>query len=145
MRFRNHRKSSSIPEVNLVPMMDVLMSVLTFFIIISMSFSSQITADVELPQASTGQVKAGNSGGGVREEKSPDPLVIGLNNQGQILLANQPVDKTQMADKIISYLSEKPDGVVILKADRKLSYKKVEEILSEMQKLGGDRISLALQ
>ena len=145
MRFKNHHKYSSIPEINLVPMMDVLMSVLTFFIIISMSFTTQITADVNLPQATTLPTNLGENGEGVRGDKTLNPLVIGLNQQGQILLADQPVNQQQMTDKIASYLKQNPQGVVILKADRKLSYKKVEELLNEMQKLGGDRISLALE
>ncbi|MBE9126604.1 MULTISPECIES: ExbD/TolR family protein [unclassified Coleofasciculus] len=143
MRFRNRQPGSSIPEVNLVPMMDVLMSVLTFFIIISMGFTTQITADVELPEA--GPAKVSENGAGARAEKTPDPLIIGLNAQNQILLANKPVNKEQMGEAILSYLTEKPDGVVVLKADRKLSYKQVEQILGEMQKIGGDRVSLALQ
>ena len=145
MRFKHQKEYSSIPEVNLVPMIDVLMAVLTFFIIISMTFTSQLTANVNLPQAGTRQSQVGKNGAGVREEKTPDPLVIGLNQQGQILLANNPATKEQMAEKIVSYLTAKPDGIVILKADRKLSYKKVEELLLEMQKVGGDRVSLALQ
>ncbi|MEM1311403.1 MAG: biopolymer transporter ExbD, partial [Cyanobacteria bacterium P01_H01_bin.153] len=36
---RRRSSDSKIPEVNLVPMMDVLMTVLTFFIIISMSLT----------------------------------------------------------------------------------------------------------
>ncbi|MEM6424137.1 MAG: biopolymer transporter ExbD, partial [Cyanobacteria bacterium P01_D01_bin.128] len=41
MRSRKQRPASRVPEVNLVPMMDVLMTVLTFFIIISMSLTGQ--------------------------------------------------------------------------------------------------------
>lgn len=143
MGFKTRQNRSSVPEVNLVPMMDVLMSVLTFFIITSMSFTTQVTADIDLPEAGTSST--GKSGAGVREEKTPDPLVIGLNQKGEIVLGSQPIDQEQMAETMVSYLSEKPEGVVVLKADRKLSYQQVEQLLGEMQKVGGDRVSLALQ
>ncbi|NJK42085.1 MAG: hypothetical protein HC934_13530 [Acaryochloridaceae cyanobacterium SU_2_1] len=50
MGFRRRHHSVSTPEINLVPMIDVLMSVLTFFIIISMTLSRQKAIEVQLPQ-----------------------------------------------------------------------------------------------
>ncbi len=70
MNFKTQQKSSSqVPEINLVPMMDVLMTILTFFIIISMTLSSQQRAlNVTLPST---------DGEGVSLD-APDPLVVSL-------------------------------------------------------------------
>ena len=53
-RRRSQRFQSKIPQVNLVPMMDVLMTVLVFFVIISMSLSGIKIFGVSLPQSVTG-------------------------------------------------------------------------------------------
>jgi biopolymer transport protein ExbD len=126
---------SSVPEVNLVPMMDVLMSVMTFFIITSMTLTGQRLGTIELP---------GSEVGGVKQEES-ETLVVGLSKDGQILMEGQSIDEAELADKIQSYLSENSQGTVILKADRQLTYQQVSELLKKMAKIGGNRVSLALQ
>jgi biopolymer transport protein ExbD len=137
MRFKNKYKDSRIAELNLVPLMDVLMTVLTFFIIVSMTLTSQQGGlDIELP---TTEAEAG-----VSKQKTPDPLFIGIDKDGKILMLNQTVTKEKMAQEIQAYLAAKPEGAVILKADRKLTYEKVIEILGDMKDIGGDRVSLAI-
>ncbi len=122
-------------EINLVPMMDVIMTILTFFIIVSMTLTSQQSVNVTLPNASAGAESA----------NEPDPLVIGLNKQGQILLDNKPVNETLMEQRMQAYLQQNAKGAVILKADRDLSYQKVVELLGKMRDVGGDRVSLAIE
>jgi biopolymer transport protein ExbD len=135
MRFKTQQKSPGMLEVNLVPMMDVLLTVLTFFIIISMTLTSQQSVDVTLPSANAG----------LSQQKKPDPLIIGLNQQGQILLANQPTSRDQLAQQMQTYLTQHSQGAVILKADRKLPYEEVVRVLGDMRDIGGDRVSLAIE
>jgi biopolymer transport protein ExbD len=136
MRFKSQQKSSQMPDVNLVPMMDVIMTILTFFIIVSMTLTAEQGAvNVTLP--STG-------GAGVSKQKIPDPLVVSLSQQGQIFLENQPVSEAQLAVPIKAYLQQNPEGAVILKADKNLPYEKVLQLLGKMRDLGGDRVSLAI-
>ncbi|MES1024194.1 biopolymer transporter ExbD [Gloeocapsa sp. BRSZ] len=135
--FRNQqRRSSQIPEVNLIPMMDVLMSVLTFFIITSMTLSGRRIANVSLPAVS-------NS---VREQSSLlEPLTVGLNQRGEIIIDNQSITITALEPKIQLYLEQNPQALVILKADKKLQYKQVVQVLEKMRDVGGDRVSLAIE
>ena len=133
MRFNSHQKKSEMPEVNLVPMMDVLMTILTFFILIAMT--TQQTVNVNLPSTSAGAV----------ETKDPDPLIVGLNLQNEILLADKPVPSSELGQKIQSYLAQNPKGVVILKADSKIPYEQVVKLLGTMRDMGGDRVSLAIE
>ncbi len=135
MRFKNGKKGTEMPHVDLVPLMDVILAVLTFFVLSSLSLTRQLSVvDVTLPSAGTGST----------EQKTPDPLVVGLNEQGQLILENQPATKEQLASKMQSYLSINPNGAVILKADRKLPYEQVVKLLGEMRDVGGDRVSLAI-
>lgn len=112
------------------------MTILTFFIIISMTLSSnQGSVDVTLPSAKEG----------VTEQKAPDPLIVGLNQQGEILLADKTVSDAELAQQMKSYLLQNPkDGAIILKADHKLPYEQVVKLLGKMRDIGGDRVSLAI-
>jgi biopolymer transport protein ExbD len=136
MRFKSQQKNSQMPEVNLVPMMDVIMTILTFFIIVSMTLTSrQNSVNVTLP--STDQ--------GLSEQKTPDPLVVTINQQKQLFLGKQPISEAQLAEPMKAYLQQNPQGAVVLNADRKLAYEEVVQILGKMRDIGGDRVSLAIE
>lgn len=112
------------------------MSVLTFFIITSMTLSGRRIANVTLPTV----------GSGVREQTSSlEPLIVGLNQRGEIIIENQPITLTTLEKEIQSYLEQNPRAIVVLKADKKISYKQVVQILEKMRDVGGDRVSLAIE
>lgn len=137
MRFKHNRRSNDeLPELNLVPMMDVLMTVLTFFIVISMTLTGQQIANVQLPQT--------DGAGLARTNQNKPTLAIGLNADNQIVLADQPIEANQLADAMQTFYQQHPDGVVLLKADRDLDYSKVVQLLKTMRDIGGDRVSLAI-
>ncbi len=132
--FRDRRQTDEVPEVNLVPMMDVLMTILTFFIIISMTLTGQQAGDIELPKAESG----------VNRDIPAKPLVVALNGQRQIRIDNQLVNQDQLADQMVRYLEGNPEGTVLLKADKALSYEQVLGVLAVMRDVGGDKVSLAI-
>ncbi|MEO8890653.1 MAG: biopolymer transporter ExbD [Coleofasciculaceae cyanobacterium] len=124
-----------MPELNLVPMMDVIMTILTFFIIISMTLTNKQNAvNVTLPSASSG----------LSEQKAPDPLVVSIDSQGNLFLEKDPVTEAQLVQPMQAYLQQNPQGAVVLNADRKLPYEKVVQVLGKMRDIGGDRVSLAI-
>ena len=134
MRFNKQQQVSSTPEVNLIPLLDVLMSVLTFFIIASMSLTSQKLAGISLPGA----------GAGFNEQQTPEQLIVGLDKQGKLLIKGETVTNADLAKEMSSFLDKNPQGAVILKADRELPYQEVVKVLKEMGKLGGNRVSLSI-
>lgn len=137
MRFKSQRSRDSIPEVNLVPMMDVLMSVLTFFIIMSITFTGQRLSNITLPHANAiGEDKS--------EQILENSLIIGLSKEGKILINKQTVSEAELRQQMQSYLSENSSGTILIKADRNLSYQQVSQLLKKMGKVGGDKVFLAL-
>lgn len=135
MRFKSQQKTSQMPEINLVPMMDVILTILTFFIVVSMTLTAQQgTVDLTLPSTESG----------TSQQNVADPLVISLNQKGQLFLGSQPVSESQLIQPIQAYLQKNPQGAVILKADKNLPYEKVVKLLGTMRDIGGDRVSLAI-
>ena len=139
MRTRR-RRPTRIPEVNLVPMMDVLMTVLIFFVLISMGLTGVQIRGVRLPQAVEGADEAI-----IDNSKAVKPLVIGLTDEKALILAGEPVDLSALAPAIQAYFAENPEGSLMLKADRALPYDDIAALLSELRKLGGRRVSLAVE
>lgn len=135
LKSRFRASTSQMPEINLVPMMDVLMTILTFFIIISMTMTvQQQSVNIDLPSTNAG----------ANTVQTPDPLVVGLTNQGTLEVANNPVTDAQLSQQMQAYLQKNPNGAVVLQADKKLPYEQVVQVLGKMRDVGGDRVSLAI-
>jgi len=139
MRTR-HRRASRVPEVNLVPMMDVLMTVLIFFVIISMGLTGVQINGVTLPKSvnSTDEVITG-------KDDDSAPLTIGLTTEKELILDGEAVEIRELAPVVKAYFSENPNGSLMLKADRNLPYDDIAELLGELRKIGGRKVSLAVE
>jgi len=137
MRTKNNRSHSQMPEVNLIPMLDVLMTVLTFFIIVSMTLTGQQLFNVSLP---TGQAKDDK-----QAEAKKAKLTIGLDKDGKTVIDNKPVTEQEVVQRVQKFLSENSKGIVTLKADKGLKYENVLGLLRTLRDLGGDRVFLAIE
>jgi biopolymer transport protein ExbD len=131
------RGRKAMPEVNLVPMMDVVLTILTFFIIISMTLTkATVVKEVSLPSTDNK-----NSTGA----EPPQPLVVGVNKQGQLVVKEAPIGEAELGKEIVDYLTKNPKGAVVLKADKSLSYDKVVKAIAVLRDVGGDKVSLAIE
>ncbi|MCU0548305.1 MAG: biopolymer transporter ExbD [Leptolyngbya sp. Prado105] len=135
MRFKNRQRGSQMPEINLVPMMDVVMTILTYFIIVSMAMTNFQAVDATLPSSEKG----------VNQETPVEPLVIGVTKAGQIEIAGAPATESQIGDRVSAYFQKNPKGSVVLKADKALPYERVVKTLGALRDVGGDRVSLAIE
>jgi biopolymer transport protein ExbD len=133
------RKSrpNQLPEVNLVPMMDVLMTVLTFFILISMIFSQQQGVEAPLPAQDMGKTQT-------QQPDQPDPLFFELDATGKIFIEKKPVSSASGLQQVKLYLNKYPKGKILLKPDPKVPYEMVVDQLGQLRDLAGDRVALAV-
>ena len=143
MKFKSQSRSSQMPEVNLIPMMDVIMTILTFFIIVSMTLTNSTGAvKVELP---------GGKDGAAKGDKQPDRQIIKIDAQGKFYLIQStggsevPATMAQLEPQVKTYLQKNPKGMVLINADRTLSYDKVIQVLTQLKAVGGDRVSLGFK
>lgn len=123
-------------------MMDVLMTVLTFFIIISMTLTGQQIVNVRLPQ----DVAGADADEAVSEATAQiEALVVGLDKNGDLVVDNETITFNQLTQRTRDYFANHPDGKLILKADRELTYAEVSGLLTDLRDIGGNRVSLAVE
>lgn len=132
MRFRHRQTQATLPEVNLIPMLNVMMGILAFFVMITMTLTTQEGVEVPLPD-DTQEAASDN----------PEPLVVQLTPQG-ILVGEQAVTEPQLTQQIQRYLATQPQGIVVLQPEPDMPYDQVLQLLGTMKDRGGDRVSLAI-
>ena len=138
MRFKRLQQDAKLPEVNLIPMLNVMMGVLAFFVTITMTLSAQLMLEMQLPSDADDVPPEALAA-------FPDPLIVEMNRQEQLFIKDRPASLEQLQQEIQIYLQKNPKGSVFLKPDRQLSYETVMKILGEMEAVGRDRVSLAIE
>lgn len=119
-------------QIPIVPLIDVIFCILTFFLLAALQFTSQQSISVDLPKASTGTAS-----------QVPQRLLVTIGADSQIYVEQQPVRMEQLAEALKGYFQSNPNGMMVLNASRSSSYDSVVRVLDEMRKVGGDRVSLA--
>jgi biopolymer transport protein ExbD len=135
MRFKQRQQQASLPEINLIPMLNVMMGILAFFVMVTMMLTTQQGVEVQLP---------GNPDAAAPPPTDvPDPLVVTLELQG-ISLEDQSITTAQLSQQMEAYLATYKTGIVVLQADPEVPYEQVVQLLGDMKDIGGDRVSLAI-
>lgn len=138
MRFRRSSEDTSIPTIDLIPMLTVMMGVLAFFVVISVSLGSEQLIQVDLPPEQTEDTPDA-------DDTTQEPFIVEMDASGQQLLNGIPVTTEQLNAEVQGYLARNADTVVYLVPSRELPYEQVMQFLGDMRSIGGDRISLALE
>jgi biopolymer transport protein ExbD len=118
-------------QIQIVPLIDVIFCILTFFILASLHLTRQQGINLDLPKASTGQVQ-------MREM-----LVVTIDSAGQTYVDKQLIDRLQLYQAIKTYHDRNPEGLLVLNAAQTAFYNDVVQVLDIMRLVGGDRVALS--
>lgn len=136
--MKRRLRQTSESEVNLLPMMDVLLCLLAFFILVSIHLKPGLpTLKIQLPLI-IDRPLADNSA------LDHQPLVLQLTATGQLQEAETPLLTDDLEFRLLQYFQSSPNGTVLLIADQSLPYQVIATYLSRIQKVGGDRVALAV-
>ncbi len=125
MQFRVKRYIK--PVINITSLVDVLFLLLIFFMVTS-SFVEQPNIQLELPSTKHSEVSKINK------------TVLTIAKDGQLFLQDIPVDKDQLEMKLRRMLLDTGDEVLVLKADKEVSYGDVVEIMDDAKGAGFKRV-----
>jgi biopolymer transport protein ExbD len=118
-------------QIQIVPLIDVIFCILTFFILAALQLTRQQAINIDLPKATTGTTQ-------MREM-----LVVTINQQGQTFVDKQFVDRNQLYQTLQNYRIQNPNGLLVLNASQLAFYNDVVQVLDLMRQVGGDRVALA--
>jgi biopolymer transport protein ExbD len=120
------------PRIELVPLIDVIFCILTFFLLAGLQVARQQAISVDIPKASTGAPAA------------RELLMVSLNDAGQLFLEQQPMlVPAQLIEAVKQYRQARPNSSIVLYASKQVSYNKVVEVLDALRSVAGDRVALA--
>ena len=126
--FRQQRRRR--PELNLVPLIDVLV-MLIFFAFVTMQFRSATMLNITLPKIATA---------GKNEYKGT--VTIGIDNKGQISFNAKEVSDDQLLGLLKQVSDQNRDIPVLIKADETTQLKKLAFVMDACRSSGLNKFSL---
>uniref|UniRef100_A0ACD5GZY5 ExbD/TolR family protein n=1 Tax=Desertifilum tharense IPPAS B-1220 TaxID=1781255 RepID=A0ACD5GZY5_9CYAN len=118
-------------EINIVPMIDVIFSILAFFIISSLYLTRSEGLPVNLPQAASSQTQRGAE------------VTVTVDRQGQIAINNQPIQLNQLEATLQQFIQPSQPTLVILNADEAVSHGVVVSVMDRLRQIEGARLAIA--
>jgi biopolymer transport protein ExbD len=125
-----YQKRRKRPEMNLVPLIDVLV-MLIFFAFVTMQFKSAATLNITLPKVETA---------GKNEFKGT--VTLAIDKDGVISFNGKPVSDDQLEPLLEQVKSVDRDIPVLIKADETTQLKKLAFVMDACRKTGLNKFSL---
>jgi len=125
-----YQKRRRRPELNLVPLIDVLV-MLIFFAFVTMQFKSAATLNIALPKVETA---------GKNEFKGT--VTIGIDKDGSISFNGKTATEEQLLDLLQKVRNINKDIPVLIKADETTQLKKLAFVMDACRKMGLNKFSL---
>jgi biopolymer transport protein ExbD len=125
--LRRRRKK---PGINILPLLDVLMVIL-FFFLITMQFRQVRTLNLVLPEIQT----AGSN-------LLSDKIVLSVDAEGSLLYNNTPVTELQLTVSLKSAAEIGQNRKVLLLADEETPLRKVTWIMDQCRSNGIEKIRI---
>jgi biopolymer transport protein ExbD len=135
MNFQRGRERDE-PEINLIPMIDVLLVIL-IFLMISTTYSKFSGLEINLPTAESQKPP--------EQSNEIDVIVTAV---GQVMVNRSPlasVDVPAIAEGLRRAAGARKDPVIIINADAKATHQSVVDVMQAAQAAGYPHISFATQ
>ncbi len=135
MNFRKGRAREE-PEINLIPLIDVLLVVL-IFLFVSTTFSQQSQLQINLPQADA-----------ERATNIPKIINVAVDNGGRYAVDGLTVpftDAAQLATQMRTAAKDVKEPVIAISADAQATHQSVVNIMEAARLAGYSQISFTTQ
>jgi biopolymer transport protein TolR len=114
-KFRR-RRHAPIADINVTPMVDVMLVLLVIFMITAPLL--QVGVPVDLPKTTAQQV-------GGKDE----PLVVSVNAKDEVFLGETKFSVEELKSKLKAVHEEKPDQRVFIRGDKAINYGRMMEVM----------------
>jgi biopolymer transport protein TolR len=131
-RLERNSGPQPMSDINMTPLIDVMLVLLVIFIITAPLLASSIRLDLpQTPAASASNATAS--------------LMLTVDRSGQAFLNDKPVSAADLATELASASAIDPDTELQLRADAAVPYGRVVEIMGIAQKAGLGRIGFVAE
>ena len=123
MAFDTGSQSTTLSQINVVPLVDVMLVLLVIFMVTAPILQQGV--QIDLPQAKAAALSG--------EE---DQLVVAIDKNGKLYLNDTEITLSELGPKLEAVTRLKPDKQVFLRADRTVQYGEVVQVMAAVKLAG---------
>jgi biopolymer transport protein TolR len=123
------RKRRMISEINVTPMVDVMLVLLIIFMVTSPMLIAGV--DVDLPSAAASTISG-----------SFDPLTVSIKKDGTLYLMETEVEQENLVEKLNAVSKENKEIRIFVKGDKDVAYGHIVQVMANIRQAGFTKVSL---
>jgi biopolymer transport protein TolR len=124
-------KGGVIADINITPLVDVMLVLLVVFMIASFAITTGMP--VPLPDSSTAYEK----------QDKGDHVVVSIDAEGKVYVGTTPTKMERLIDDVNTEFNRNPGGALLIKGDKSLHYGQVREVMDLLAENGMTTLLLA--
>ena len=132
-RRRNRNRHKPISEINITPMVDVMLVLLIIFMVAAPMLT--VGVPVELPKTAATALPT----------EQEEPLTITLTADGRLLIQNTETEEAALVPKLRAIAAERRSDKVFLRADGSIPYERVMQVMGALNAGGFRNIGLVTE
>lgn len=130
--FNDNGQQAPMADINVTPMVDVMLVLLVIFIITAPLFTHAIK--LELPNAASAPAP-----------EKPETITLAINGEGKLFWNNAPVAMDDLASRFSTASQKKPLPELQLRADKATRYEVIAQVMAAAQGNGMTKIGFVTQ
>jgi biopolymer transport protein ExbD len=123
------------PQINLIPMIDVVFAILTFFIMSSLFLTKQQGLPVNLPKAANAQ----------QQQIASEAITLTINKKGNISLGDKSIALDKLDEEVRNLIPDNQEELVIINADRDVNHGRVVAVMDRLREIEGVKLAIATE
>jgi biopolymer transport protein TolR len=131
---RRHRRSPVMAEINVTPMVDVMLVLLIIFMVSAPLLT--VGVPIDLPQSQAKSL-----------DQDKEPLAISVNGKGQVFLQNSEIQLDELVAKLKAVTEARGglDERVYVRGDKTVNYGTVMQVMGRLSAAGFRRVALVTE
>jgi biopolymer transport protein ExbD len=126
-------ETDQLGEINVVPMIDVIFAILTFFIMSSLALNRSLSLPVNLPSAQTAQTQ------------QETQINVTVEADGDIFVNLQPTQLQDLKNTLGGFMKPNSEALVVINADEKVDHGRVVKVMDRLRQVPGAKLAIAAQ
>jgi biopolymer transport protein TolR len=128
----SRRKANVVAEINVTPMVDVMLVLLIIFMVTAPLLT--VGVPVDLPKTNASSLN-----------EKEDPLTVTVDAKGIIYLQETPLELEILVPRLVAITGSNPEARIYVRGDKGISYGRVMEVMGAINAAGFKKVALISQ
>ena len=122
-------------NINVTPMVDVMLVLLIIFMVITPMLQNQVAVDMAKVDNPTSMPDADKE----------DAIVVAITRDGGVFLGQDKIGISELGNSVRAKLADKPGKTIFIRADARAQYRAVEDAIDAVRTAGVEDVGLLTQ